>query len=170
MRPRKKPRSKSSRTRELLAEIDKYIQETGTKEPDLREVAARAYRRGMVPMLRDPIKQLAREMALASRQDFITDENGEPVRRRHAFVEKRGEEQLTFWVRIEEATPERMRLSAARRRNGTLMDLFQLDRDLQYYNKHYNPGDPILFEPNFRPDIEERRLPPDYPDAPPKDQ
>ncbi len=170
MRQRKRPRTKSTRVRELLATIDKYIEETGETEPDLHDIARHAYFNGMEPMVPDPIKRLAREMALASRQDYITDENGEPVRRRHAFVIRRGEEQLTLWSKMEDITPERIKLSAARRRNGTLMDVLQLDRDLTYYNKNHNPGDPILFEANFTTDLQERRLPQHYADERPPEE
>jgi hypothetical protein len=40
-------------------------------------------------------------------------------------------------------------------------------RDVDYYNKNYNPGDPIPVDVNFDPDIIELRMPRDYSDEPP---
>lgn len=165
----KKPPVASSYTRQLLAVIDRYEADTGDKSGDLHEVAAWAYRKDLVlPPQRDVVRQIARDMARASRQDYIQDDNGEPVRRRHNYRESRGGEQFTFWFRIEEATPQKMKLSVQRRRNGTLMDVMQLHRDITYYNKNYNPGDPLAFEANFTFDIEERSQPNEYPDEPPE--
>lgn len=167
---RKKPPIRSSYTRQVLAVIDRYIEETGDKNPDYHFVAAWADRLGLIePPPYSIIKQIARAMARASRDDFITDDNGEPVRRRMNYMETRGESQLTFWFKMEDATPEKMKLSSMRRRNGTLMDVLQLDRDIRYFNTHHNPGDPLLFDANFNPDIEERQQPPDYPSGPPGD-
>jgi hypothetical protein len=42
------------------------------------------------------------------------------------------------------------------------MDILQLHRDLKYFNKHHNPGDPVQMDFNFNPDVEEHDLPPDY--------
>jgi hypothetical protein len=168
MSEKKRPRLLSWYTKQLLGVIDQYTAETGDKLPDLHEVAAWGYGKRIIePPQRDVIKQLARDLARAARQDYIEDENGEPVRRRFSYKEPRGDVQLTFWFKMEDGTPERMRRSAQGRRNGTLMDILQLDRDLRYYNKHHNPGDPIQLSFNFDPDVEEHRLPPDYPQGPP---
>jgi hypothetical protein len=167
---RKKPRSQSSYNRQVLAIIDRYIAETGDKNPDYHTVAAWAYRLELIePPPYSVVKQIARSMARASRDDYITDDNGEPVRRRMNFTEQRGDKQMAFWFKMEDATPEKMRLSAMRRRNGTLMDVLQLHRDIKYFNAKHNPGDPLLFDANFNPDIEEREQPPEYPEGPAND-
>jgi hypothetical protein len=80
-----------------------------------------------------------------------------------------GGKQLMFWFKMENATPEDMRLSAQARRRGTRADVFQIVRDVKYYNSHYNPGDPIQLDFNFNKDIEEQQFPTEYPDAPPAD-
>ncbi len=46
------------------------------------------------------------------------------------------------------------------------MDILQLDRDITYFNKHYNPGDPIQMDFDYNPDVAERHLPTEYPDEP----
>lgn len=150
--------------------IDEYEAEFGGTAEDLNAVAQWAYAQGKwKPRKRDPAKELARDLARASRQDYITDEQGEPVRRRHSYPVSRGEVQLMLWVKIENATPEKMKLSLQGRRNGALMDVLQADRDRQYYNKHYNPGDPIQISWNFDTDVEERQFPAEYPEQPPHD-
>jgi hypothetical protein len=170
MSGRKKPRKQSDYYRQLLKVVDEYTVETGIKMPDLMEVAAWGFRNGkLAPPPQNVIRQIARMLSRACRQDYIPDENGEPVRRRHVVKETKGDQQLTFWFKIEDATPDQMRLSAALRRNGSLADMFQLDRDVCYYNKHFNPGDPIQLDFNFNPDIAERHLPTEYDETPPAD-
>ena len=43
----------------------------------------------------------------------------------------------------------------------------QVKRDFDYYNKHYNPGDPIEYSYNLDMDLEEMNLPTEYLDLPP---
>src|SRR6185437_1487749 len=94
---RKKPRPQSGYQRQVLEIIDQYIAETGDKNPDYHFAAAWAHRRGLIePPPYSVVKQIARAMAKASRDDYIKDENGEPVRRRMNYSEERGDKQLTF--------------------------------------------------------------------------
>jgi len=148
--------------------IDEFAEETGKTLYDLHEVAAWAYRKGkLLPRPRNIINDLARQLAAAARQDYVEDENRAPVRQRHAVRKKIHGKQMTFWFMMEDATPEDMRLSAQARRRGTLADVLQIDRDVRYYNSHYNPGDHILIDFNYNKDIEERQLPTEYPDSRP---
>jgi len=149
--------------------INSYVAETGETTVDLRLVAEWAIRKGLwEPPKINAIRHLARDLSRAARQDYIEDENGEPVRRMHAYTVKCGDQQMTFWVGIESGTPHQIRLSAQQRRNGILLDCFQLERDVRYYNNHHNPGDPVPCCLNFEPDIAEKRMPTDYPEAPPE--
>jgi hypothetical protein len=167
---KKQGRSPSQYVKQRLAIVDQYIEETGDKTPDLHYVAAWAYRKGLFdPQPHDVIKQFARELSRACRQDFVEDENGEPVRQRHAVTLDRGGKQLTFWFKMEDATRENMRLSAQARRRGSLADVLQIVRDVTYYNRKYNPGDPLQLDFDFNKDIEERQQPTEYPDAPPSE-
>lgn len=169
MSKQKKPRrQKSSFDRALLKFIDDYVEETGDLTPQLHHVAAWAINKGLYePPTHSVIRDLAKLLGRIARQDYIDDENGNPVRRRHAWKEKREGKQLTFWVNIEDATPQQMRMSAQGRRRGILADCVQLDRDVSYYNKHHNPGESIQLTFDFGPDVQERNEPRDYPDAPP---
>ena len=114
------------------------------------------------------VLRLMAALARACRQDYITDENGEPVRCRHAVKETRGDRQLTLWPKMETMSPEQMRLSLQVRKRGGVQDFIQIERDRRYYNKHFNPGDPIALDYNANPDVEEHFLPTEYPDTPPE--
>ena len=167
---RKKPNSLSGYTRQLLQIVDKYSEQTGEKEPDLTDAARWAHAEGLLdtPPI-DVIRVMARALARACRQDYIVDENGEPVRRRHAVREKQGDRQMTLWPKIEDITPQKMRRSLQVRKQGAVQDALQIERDRRYFNTHYNPGDPIPMDYNLNPDIEEHFLPNEYPEEPPED-
>jgi hypothetical protein len=154
--------------------IDHYCTETGQTEYDLYEAAAWLYTNGFIEKPKvDIVKIIQKALRRVSQQDFIEDENGEPVRHRHVYKEKRGDQMVMHWFKMEDATREKMHLSAQSRMRGTEMDILQLDRDLSYYNHHFNPGDPIKMDYNFNPAVEERHLPTEYPEARPdseKDQ
>ncbi len=164
----KKPRHLSTYTRQLLGIVDQYVDATGDASPDLYNAARWAHANGLLdtPTI-DVIRVMARALARACRQDYIEDENGEPVRRRHAVREARGDKQLTLWPKMEDITPEKFRVSLTSRRNGTVQDALQIERDKRYYNKHYNPGNAIEMDFNLTHDIEEHFMPTDYPDTPP---
>ncbi len=167
----KKPRGMSRRTRDLLAIVDKFAALTGDQEPNLYKAAKWALETGEMgePKV-DIYRVAARILARACQQDYIEDENGEPVRRRHAIKIQAGDEQLTLWPKIENMTPAKFRVSLTSRRNGTVQDSLQIERDRRYFNKHYNPGDPIEMEWNLTPDIEEHFMPTDYDETPPESQ
>lgn len=168
---RKKPRPLSVYNRQVLRFIDEYEAIIGHPAEDLMAAAQWAYENGKWEARpRNPVKELARDMARASRQDYITDEQGEPVRRRHSYPVMKGDVQLVFWFKMENGTPEKMKLSLQGRRNGALADVLQADRDRRYFNAHYNPGDPIQMSWNFDLDIEEREYPDEYPEGPEEDQ
>lgn len=167
---RKKPRQLSAYTRELLSIVDQYIDKTGDGAPDLHEVARWAHANGLMnkPIV-DLIRIMARALAQACRQDYIEDENREPVRRRHAVRVERGGRQLTLWPKMENMTRDNMRASLGARRNGTVQDALQIERDKRYFNTNYNPGEPIEIDFNLNIDIEEHYFPTEYPDVRPED-
>jgi hypothetical protein len=166
---KKRPHKLSSYTRALLSIVDQYTEQTGELEPDLYEVAKWAAENDLMdtPVV-DVTRIMSRALARACRQDYIVDENGEPVRRRHAVKETRGDKQLTFWPLMENMTPEKFRVSLTARRNGCTQDVLQMERDKRYFNTHYNPGDPIQMDFDFNADVEEHFMPSHYPDSPPE--
>jgi hypothetical protein len=167
---KKKPRVATSYNRRLLELIDRYIKESGEDNPDYHYVAAWAHRKGLLaPRQRDVVRQIAQDLARASNQDYITNEKGEPVRHRLSYKETRGDKQLRFWFKMEGGTPEKMRLNASDRRNGAVMDVLQIVRDLNYFNENYNPGDPIQMDFDFTKDIADHEQPTEYEDSPPEE-
>lgn len=62
-----------------------------------------------------------------------------------------------------------MNESKTMRRDKLAAGNVQLDIDLNHYNAHYNPGDPLDFDPDYTNDIAERRQSGDYQDTPPPD-
>ncbi len=168
----RKRRTSGARVKQLLSLIEDYEKETGDSSGDLMLVAKWLFNEDKFRLPKyEPIKRIANSLASASRQDYFANEQGEPVRRRHACPVEGGDgaRQQTFtWFKIEDATPEKMRISASARRNGTLGDILQLVRDVDYFNRHYNPGDAIEVPTDFTADVAEARLPTEYPDAPPE--
>ena len=170
MKGKKKVRKSSAISRDLRALMDQYAAATGKTSVNLYKVAEWAIANSLyTPPPTDIRKRLARDMAAAAREDYIEDDNGEPVRRRHAYKTTLGEDQLTLWVNIEDATPHEMRLCVNGRRRGIQSDVEQLHRDVTHVNKKYNPGDPIQPSFDFTKDVEEKGEPTEYIDAPPEE-
>lgn len=156
----------------ILRFIDDYVAETGNTDWNMLDVARWAIAKGKAdePRQVDPAEQLARDMARAARQQFIKNDKGEPVRALHNYREMRCEKQLTFWFKIEDGTPEKMRMSIQGRRRGVVSDVLQAQRDLDYFNEHYNPGEPLEFDWDINKDVEEWREPGEYEDKPPTEE
>jgi hypothetical protein len=155
--------------RQMLNIIDKYIDETGTTDVDHTAVVTWAMSKGHIDIPEaDVVRNLVRAMSRASRSEYLRNENGEPVRRRHSYRINQGEQQLTLWVKMEDIVPEKMRLSIQQRRKGIAADVAQADRDVKFYNKNHNPGDPIEPDWDFNKDLAERAQSSEYDDSPPE--
>jgi hypothetical protein len=166
----KRKRTDSYYDRQLREIIHKFIGETGKTAVDWDELIDWAEEKGhLTPKRVDPRKALKRALAKAAREDFTYDDDGEPVRWLHAYVIKNGEIQQTMWGPMDSISPENMRVSVSLRRRGYRSGIIQCDRDIRYFNKRHNPGDPIEFDWNFNPDVEENRMPSEYPDVPPEE-
>ena len=159
----------SSYYRRLQAIMHQFHDETGIKDIDIEKALLWGEEKGLIsPPQLDPRQKLKRDMAAALRDEMIVDENGESVRRVHAYRVNAGEKQLVLWGYIEDMNPQKWRASMSHRRRGYRAGILQCDRDNQYWNKHHNPGDQIEFDWNFNPDVQESRMPTEYPDAPPE--
>lgn len=168
---KKRVRKSSPHGKVLRALMDEYAKETGKQAVNAYKVAQWALENGKYkPSPSDARKKLAREMSRAAREDYTEDENGKPVRVRHAYRVTLGDEQLTFWVKVEDATRNQMHLSAQQRRRGILKDCEQLDRDVTHYNEKYNPGESIQLTFDFTEDMVEKDESTEYVDAPPAEE
>jgi hypothetical protein len=105
-----------------------YREETGIVDLDLDVVLIWAEAKGLVtkPTV-DPWQKLKRDMAVAAREEYITDDNGNPVRRNHAYTIKQGERQHLFWGCIEDMTPQKWRNSMQHRRRSGRSDFVRLE-------------------------------------------
>ncbi|RRA50511.1 hypothetical protein [Acidipila sp. EB88] len=77
-------------------------------------------------------------------------------------------EQMVIWADIVTAKPQHMRVSLAQNRQGILADCVAHSTTVESYNannRHQATLD--LFDYNFNSDIEDKKMPVDYPDEPP---
>jgi len=167
MSAKKKRHIASSFQKQLLKFVDEYAAATEQDDVDLRDVARWAIETGRYVPTHNPVKQLARDMQAASRQEYVEDDNGELVRRRHSYKVRVGDVQHTLWSKMEKISRKHMHMSASGRRRSLLAGCIQLQRDLAYYNLRFNPGDPLQPSFNFEPDLEEHTLPTEYIDEMP---
>jgi hypothetical protein len=148
--------------------LDKYLDQHGGGEVEMKDVAAWAIRTGryVVPQ-KDAVKQCVRELSEAARLQVFEDEKGRLVRKKHA-VRIKGEDgkPIYLWADYNDMPADHVRLSLSQRRQGILDDCKQLKNDLDHYNDN-TTGERLLFDFNFTQDLEELQNPTEYPDSPP---
>jgi hypothetical protein len=143
---------------------------TGPVDPDT--VAAWALETGLYrPEPIDPQKLLRRSIRRALREDYFEDPQGREVRAYHPeMIEVRTGEGVMWksrWHRIFEMPPELMRTAGQLRRRGAYRDVLQISIDFESYNDN-NVFKAVVDVPdfNFNKDLEESRLPTEYPEGP----
>ena len=135
---------------------------------DMRAVAEWAYATGRwEPPDYDPIKDCARALSRAAREEYYTDPQGREIRRRqsYVYVDEFGQKRWMF-ADIISASPEKISRSLQRRRRAALGDIIQLDKDRRSYNENNPYGAEIQMSFNFDEDLLELDQPEEYPDAP----
>lgn len=140
-----------------------YFLETGAERATTSELAVWAIRSGRWDPPHDLVLRKCREdFSRALREEYIKDEHGRPVRAKHAARERSGDEQKTFWADIRTADHRHMQVAFAQRREQIVGDCRQLNRDVDFYNSHRQPGNQkIQMYFDFRDDVEEG----DFPDT-----
>ena len=106
------------------------------------------------------LKQCARELADAMREEYFADPQGRRVRRKHALKETHDlpdgqHEQLTLWVDMFDASADQMQGAFQLRRHQILGDCRQLKTDVDSYNQNNNDGTPIQMIFDFTNDLVE---------------
>jgi hypothetical protein len=148
--------------------VDVVVLESANQVLDfiLVKVAAWMIARGKWAQQRESaVRQLTRHLRRVAREvHIIDDETGKEVRKYHAF--RLGEHQPMLWAEMESITREQMDESKTMRRNTYAGGIIQLARDLHHFNRKYNPGDPIIFNPDFTKDIEDEAHSSDSDDTP----
>jgi hypothetical protein len=147
-----------TRSEELQRLIPLYLSETGKTTWENIDVANWAIKRGVKPPKpKTEAELLAEQFSQALREEHRRDpETGLDYRANHAFKEKHGDKQLTFWVQLENATHPQMSASATNRRDGIIADCAQLKKDLIVWNNK-NPNENSLnMVLDFEEDVSER--------------
>ncbi len=143
--------------------IRHYKEQTGKKEVDLHEVAKWAVDNGWpLPAPTNPLDLLAKEFARAAREEIRRDkQTGKPYRANHAITQPQGNQQLTFWVDIDEAPRKIILKSLNQRREQMVGDGLQLTFDADHWNSIHPDEEPIVVQMDFTDDIEWRKNAPD---------
>ena len=115
--------------------------------------------------------QLLRRQVTRALRDTFSDRQSRIVRRyHHVLIENPVTlEKVDRVVDITTAPPEQMRLSLGVRREGVFNDVYQLSTDLSSYNDNNSFGATLQMDFNFNLDLEERKLPGEYPSERPDD-
>lgn len=145
-----------SYTEQLQHIVQQYINSGHSWPVSPDDIAAWAIEKGKwSPQRADIIKQCARQVSQAMREEYITDPQGRRVRAKHALrVEKDGR-QASLWTDIRRATRKKMEISFQQRRQHIVGECRQLKTDLDSYNENLNPGEPIQMVFDFTYDLEE---------------
>jgi hypothetical protein len=139
--------------------IRQYKDVTGKREVDMHEVAKFARENGWeLPAPKSPIDLMAMELSRAARGEIRRDkQTGRPYRANHAYPVSQGNQQLHFWVDIDEASRAPMQKSLINRREQMVGDGLQLSFDAEHWNNLHPEEDPIHIELDFSEDIEWRK-------------
>lgn len=148
-----------SRNEEIQRLHRQYRMETGLTEIDLHEFADWLIDKGW--KLPEPIsatERLARQCAAALREETRSDkETGEPYRANHMYRVYRDGENYNLWFDIDQAQREPMHAALTLRREQTVGDLTQIDRDADHWNRINPTETPIQVELDLTLDVAIRR-------------
>lgn len=163
---RRRKAAPSKYAKDLERFIEAYILATGDQAWTTIKIADWLIKTGQWEQQKiSAVRYLSRQLSRAAREATITDEDGNRIRKYHAY--RLGPQQPMMWSEMERILPEQMNESKTMRRNKLAAGNVQLHLDLRHYNAHHNPGDPIEFDPDYTKDIAERTHPDDYDDTPP---
>ncbi len=166
-RSRKKPKD-TKYDRDLENFIYRYVSETGDCAWTTEKVAAWAIKRELWAQEQTcAIRQLASHLSRVAGRVYIKDDDGNKVRYYHPYPP--GKDQPMLWEGMDTISVENMNRSKTVKRDGIAGRVIQVVRDLDHFNKHHNPGEPLLFDSNFGPEVEEAKHPTEFKDVPPED-
>lgn len=161
-------RLRKTKTEQLQYIAEKY-RDAGKQWPASTTMMARwAIENGMwEPQRGSAVRQCAKELAQALREEYFTDPQGRRVRRMHALRDMsempNGEErQMMLWVNIFDATPQQMQAALQQRRMQIIGDCRQLKTDVDSYNDNNKYDAQIQMTFDFRDDLAELEQPVEY--------
>lgn len=148
-----------------------YRSEHGVDGVDPAKVAEWAVTRGIwkgIPY--DPVKQCKKDLTRALAAGYHEDPQGREVRSEIAIpIESQDGQTQWEWCPLYKATPTKFRVAQQLRRTRILADCRQHLIDSESYNDNNEHGAEVgLFDYDFNPDLEEERLPTEYPEEDPE--
>jgi len=148
---------KGTQHQQYLSLKDAYIADGQPWPASTRAIAAWAIKEGKYePPLGDAEERLARRIADAMAEEYITDPQGRSVRRNHAAQRRTKDGQYAWvWDAIDRASRAHMEAALQNRRQAIVADCKQLKTDADSYNENYNPGEPIQLPLDFTDDVAE---------------
>lgn len=160
MATKTKQTAKSTNYHERLQKLsDRYFDEAGQETATAKEIAVWALTNGHWSPPPDLVLKKCREdIASAMREQYIKDDNGQPVRAKHVARITKGDIPKYFWTDIRTASREFMEQAFNQRREQIVGDCRQLDRDVEYYNNSHKDESKIQLVFDFRDDIEEGKF------------
>jgi len=149
-----KGENKMSLTEQFQRLASRYISEHGRASP--AEIAAwLVHNNRWRPEPSDMVRQCARLLARAMRQEYIIDPQGRKVRAKHAVTEHDSGSQTAFWDDIRTASREHMHIAFQQRREQIVGDCRQLKTDVDSYNDNQNAGSSLQMIFDFTDDLVE---------------
>jgi hypothetical protein len=144
----------------MLQEIAEKYRAAGESWPATTHMMAGWAIRAMLwkPHPGSLVRQCAKEIAGALRDEYFTDPQGRRVRKKHCYRE----EQFLLWVDIEDAQPQEMQGAFQYRRLLVLGDCRQLKVDVDSYNENNQHGAHIQMCFDFTKDLAELAQPTQY--------
>jgi hypothetical protein len=149
---------------------NEYRREFGVDGIDAAAVADWAYKTGRwEPKPYDPVKQCKKDLTRALAVGYEVDPQGREVRSEIAIPIESQDGQLQWeWCPIYKTSPTKFRVAQQLRRSRILADCRQHLVDTESYNDNNEAGAEVdLFDYNFNSDLEEERMPTEYPDEDP---
>jgi hypothetical protein len=128
-----------SQTQVIRDIVERYQAATGATTYQARDVAVWAVQRRLWREREEIVDRCADAISRVLREEVLP--NG--VRVKHAVRLNRRGAQLTLWADMRTAPREHMEMAFRQRREQIAADCRRLATDIDYYNKHYNPGSPI---------------------------
>jgi hypothetical protein len=146
--------------KQLQKIIALYRVMTGETELDPKKMAEFALKNGVeLPMPKDPLELLAREISVAAREELRRDEETQrPYRAYHSLPIEHADGQVSFvFVDIEDATRPQMHRSLTKRREQMVGDAVHLIYDADRWNSQHPDLESIQIALDFGPDVEWRK-------------
>ncbi len=159
MKTRRRKRPASTYVESMQKLTKEYFDVTGNELATTRDIAKWMLATNRWEPPSNLILQKCRDdIARAMREEYITGDDGRPVRAKHAARIKNEHKQQTFWADIRTAPRKHMEIAFHQRREQIVGECRQLARDADYYSKKRTDEQPIQIYFDFTDDVEEGKF------------